>query len=143
MAKRIHIGLDVEDIAQSVGFYTDLLGAPPVVLKSDYAKWMLDDPRVNLSITSKRAAPGGVHFGVQVENEAELSEVSDRLARAGRNVLAEPGAVCCYHRSDKAWVVDPDKFRWETFFTSGESTVYGENNAELDALVNEKERCCD
>ena len=139
--KRIHIGLDVQDLAQSVGFYTDLFGAPPTLEKSDYAKWMLEDPRVNFSITSRCKSERDVHFGIQVESAEELDEVAGRLERAGRQVLAEPEAVCCYHHSDKAWVLDPDRLRWETFHTHGEAAHFGEENAALEALGAGR-KCC-
>ena len=139
--KRIHIGLDVEDLARSVRFYTDLFGAPPSLEKSDYAKWMLEDPRVNFSITSRCKSEREVHFGIQVESTEELHEVAGRLRQAGRNVLVEPGAVCCYHHSDKAWVVDPDLLRWETFVTHGQATRFGEENAELEAM-RQGGKCC-
>ena len=139
--KRIHIGLEVADLAKSVRFYSDLFGAEPVLAKSDYAKWMLDDPRVNFSITARCKRPGDVHFGIQVESEGELGEVAQRLEQAGRDVLAERETVCCYHRSEKAWVLDPDNLRWETFFTLGETSHFGEDNPELDAM-REGRKCC-
>lgn len=139
--KRIHIGLDVVDLARSVRFYTELFGVPPTLEKSDYAKWMLEDPRVNFSITSRCESARDVHFGIQVESGEELQEVAERLKEAGRDVLDEPDAVCCYHHSDKAWVLDPDRLRWETFVTHGEATRFGEGNAELEAL-REGRKCC-
>lgn len=146
--KRIHIGLEVADVDRSVGFYSDLFGAPPTLRKADYAKWQLEDPRVNFSISARgEQRVGEPHFGVQVESEAELAEVAGRLERAGREVLAQPGAVCCYHRSEKAWVMDPDALRWETFYTRGESTVYGEDTIERglegESAGREGSRCCD
>ena len=141
--KRIHIGVEVQDLPSSTRFYTDLFNAEPVVLREDYAKWLLDDPRVNFSITSRGgSAPGDVHFGIQVDSEDELGEVAGRLERAGRSVIKDHDAVCCYHKSSKAWVVDPDALAWETFFTRDQSTVYGENNAEV-AAARETTRCCD
>ena len=141
--KRIHIGVEVQDLDASTRFYANLFDAEPVVQRADYAKWMLDDPRVNFSITSRGGtAPGDVHFGIQVESEDELSEVSGRLERAGQSVIKEADAVCCYHKSSKAWVVDPNALAWETFYTRENSTVYGENNAEV-AAAREEKRCCD
>jgi len=134
--RRIHIGLNVTDLDASVRFYSDLFGAQPSVRKDDYAKWMLEDPRVNFSVTSRCNVGHDVHFGIQVESEDELSETAGRLRQAGRQVVDEPGAVCCYHRSEKAWVADPQDLLWETFLTRGEATEYGEDNAEIDAL------CC-
>jgi catechol 2,3-dioxygenase-like lactoylglutathione lyase family enzyme len=140
--KRVHIGMNVEDIGRSVRFYTDLFGAAPTVEKSDYAKWMLEDPRLNFSITARcGSVPGDVHFGIQVDSESELGEVAERLEHAGREVLPESDAHCCYHHSEKAWVLDPDKQRWETFFSHGEIEQFGECNAELEAIA-EEAKCC-
>lgn len=141
---RIHIGLEVADVARSTRFYTELFGAEPTLKESDYAKWMLEDPKVNFSISSFCGAkPGDVHFGVQVDDQTELDTISQRLSSAGEDVLPETGAVCCYHRSDKTWVLDPESFRWETFVTHASSTVYGENNPVLDKMHEEKqEKTC-
>ena len=142
---RIHIGLEVADVDRSTRFYTELFGAEPTLKESDYAKWMLEDPKVNFSISSFCGAkPGDVHFGVQVDDQGELDSISQRLSSAGEDVLPEQGAVCCYHQSDKSWVLDPESFRWETFVTHGTSTVYGENNPELDKMQTEKQEksCC-
>ena len=125
---RIHIGLNVEDVARSATFYTHLFGSEPTVKRDDYAKWMLDDPKVNFSISSFCGEKAGdVHFGVQVESKDELDTISQRLSAAGEAVLPEENTVCCYHQSDKAWVLDPESFRWETFVTHGESTQYGQS----------------
>lgn len=142
--KRIHIGLEVKNLENSARFYSDLFGADPVVKRPDYAKWMLEDPRVNFSITAKGKADseGEVHFGIQAETEEELKEISERLADAGRRLIAEGETTCCYHKSSKAWVLDPDAMAWETFFTHGEATVYGENTPEVEAARREA-RCCD
>ena len=133
---RIHIGLNVKDLDTSIRFYNELFGAQPSVQKDDYAKWMLEDPRVNFSITERCGMEHDVHFGIQVDSQEELSETADRLRQAGERVIDEPSTVCCYHRSDKAWVADPQNHLWETFLTVGEATEYGEDNPELDAL------CC-
>ena len=131
--KRIHIGLEVRDLDRSVRFYSTLFGAAPSVREADYAKWMSDDPRINFSITSRgEEAAGSVHFGVQAEEKAELSEIAARLEKAGEDLIPEEGAHCCYHKSDKVWVIDPDAFRWETFHTSGRHVEYGQNLAELE-----------
>jgi len=132
--RRIHIGLNVKDLDASVRFYRDLFGAEPSVLKGDYAKWMLEDPRVNFSVTSRCSLEHDIHFGIQVDSEEELSETAVRLRQAGRKVVDEPGAVCCYHRSEKAWAADPQNLLWEAFLTVGEASEYGEDNLELDAL---------
>ena len=134
--RRIHIGLNVKDLDASVQFYSELFGARPSVVKDDYAKWMLEDPRVNFSVTSRCNISHDVHFGIQVESQDELAATAGRLREAGRNVFEEQATTCCYHRSDKAWVADPQNFLWETFLTAGEATEYGEDKAEIDEL------CC-
>ncbi len=124
--KRLHVHVAVEDLAQSVRFYATLFAAEPSVTKPDYAKWMLDDPRVNFAISARGAARTGIeHLGIQVEEEAELAEVYKRLSRAGRPVREEQSATCCYARSDKQWITDPQGVAWETFLTHGEAPVYG------------------
>ncbi len=122
--KRFHVHVAVEDLTQSVRFYSTLFGAGPTVLKPDYAKWMLEDPRVNFAI-SNHGQPGIQHLGIQAEDDAELGEIFGRLERAERPVLEEKGTTCCYARSDKQWVADPTGVPWETFLTRGDSTVYG------------------
>ncbi|HYM30105.1 MAG TPA: ArsI/CadI family heavy metal resistance metalloenzyme [Candidatus Cybelea sp.] len=125
--KRFHVHVSVEDLQRSVRFYSTLFAAEPTVLKSDYAKWMLDDPRVNFAI-SQRGGPAGIeHLGIQVENEQELAGVYERLSRAERPVLEEKDTTCCYARSDKQWIEDPQGVSWETFLTKGEAAVYGQS----------------
>jgi catechol 2,3-dioxygenase-like lactoylglutathione lyase family enzyme len=126
--KRMHVHVSVEDLDASIRFYSELFDAQPVVRKPDYAKWMLDDPRVNFAI-SARGAPAGVeHLGIQVADRPELEEVYDRLRKADRPVLEEGQTVCCYAKSEKSWIEDPQGVRWETFLTTGESTVYGSDD---------------
>jgi catechol 2,3-dioxygenase-like lactoylglutathione lyase family enzyme len=144
--KRLHVHMSVEDLAASVRFYSALFASPPTVAKPDYAKWMLDDPRVNFAISSRGGATGVQHLGIQAENAAELEEVFGRLAAAGRPVLEEAGVTCCYARSEKQWVSDPQGVPWETFLTHGESTIYGDGGA-LGRLAAAEERaagppCC-
>ncbi len=127
--KRMHVHVAVEDLGQSVRFYATLFAAEPTVLKPDYAKWMLDDPRVNFAISQRGASPGIEHLGIQVENETELAEIYDRLSRAERPVLEESATTCCYANSDKQWIADPQGVAWETFLTTGEATVYGRSGA--------------
>jgi catechol 2,3-dioxygenase-like lactoylglutathione lyase family enzyme len=126
--KRLHLHVSVPDLAQSIAFYETLFGAPPSVVKHDYAKWMLDDPKVNLAISTHRA-PGLDHVGVQVDSAAELAELSARLKAAGARTFDEADTNCCYAKSDKSWVNDPAGLRWETFFTHGEATTYGASEA--------------
>ncbi len=125
--KRLHVHMAVDDLAQSIRFYSALFAVPPSVTKSDYAKWMLDDPRVNFAISTRGEAPGLDHLGIQVETPEELREVYARLQGAERPVLEEGDTVCCYAKSEKAWIADPQGVAWETFLTSGESTVYGDS----------------
>jgi hypothetical protein len=133
---------------QSVRFYSTLFAAEPSVLKDDYAKWMLDDPRVNFAI-STGCRPGGhaagfSHLGIQAEDETELVEIYDRLNRAERPIVEQKEACCCYAKSDKQWIADPQGVPWETFFTYGESTIYGESDS-LARLKEATERavCCE
>ena len=123
--KRLHVHVGVENLAQSIRFYSALFGAEPTVTKADYAKWMLDDPCVNFAISAGRASQGVEHLGIQVEDEAELVEVYERLKVADRPVLEEGPTTCCYARSEKSWIADPQGVVWEAFLTRGESTVYG------------------
>jgi Glyoxalase/Bleomycin resistance protein/Dioxygenase superfamily len=124
--KRFHVHVAVEDLAQSVRFYSTLFAAEPTVLKPDYAKWMLEDPRVNFAISQRGDAHGVEHLGIQAEDESELAEVYDRLSKAERPIIEEKATTCCYARSDKQWIADPQGVAWETFFTFGEATVYGQ-----------------
>src|SRR5437870_5433897 len=118
--KRLHVHVGVNDLDQSVGFYSALFAAEPVVLKDDYAKWMLDDPRVNFAISSGKHARKGIeHLGIQAESTTELSEVYDRLRAADRPVLEEGATTCCYAKSEKGWIADPDGVVWEAFYTNG------------------------
>ena len=125
--KRLHVHVAVEDLAKSIGFYSTLFGAQPVVLKDDYAKWMLDDPRVNFAISDRSSLTGVDHLGIQVESGEELAELAGRLKAAGEVTRDQEATTCCYARSDKAWVNDPSGLRWETFHTVGEATSYGED----------------
>lgn len=139
--KRFHVHVSVDDLAQSIRFYSTLFAAEPSVVKEDYAKWMLDDPRVNFAVStvgnhtgrldsSNAAGRTGIsHLGIQVEDENELAEVYDRLTRAEQPVIEERNTVCCYARSDKQWVADPAGVAWETFLTHEQTTVYGNSRA--------------
>lgn len=133
--KRLHVHVGVTDLDRSIAFYSGLFGAAPSVTKDDYAKWMLDDPRVNFAISQKDDASKGVeHLGVQVEDAAELAEVYGRLQAAKGPVLEEGATTCCYAKSEKSWITDPQGVVWETFLTEGESTSYG-TSATIDALT--------
>ena len=133
--KRMHIHLSVENIDKSVAFYTSLFGAEPTVLKDDYAKWMLDDPRVNFAMSSHEGANRGVeHIGIQSENAEELAEVYSRINQAGGAIFDEGATTCCYAQSEKNWTADPDGVAWEAFLTNGELTDYG-NRVDLGQLA--------
>ena len=124
--KRLHVHVSVENLDHSIRFYSTLFAAEPTVTKPDYAKWLLEDPRVNFAISQRGAATGIRHLGIQVENGAELADVYSRLTRAeGAAVLEEGATTCCYAKSEKTWIQDPQGVQWETFLTTGESTVYG------------------
>src|SRR5579883_2656738 len=123
--KRLHVHMGVEDLAASIRFYSTLFAAEPAVRKADYAKWMLENPRINFAISQGRGDVGIHHLGIQVEDKEELAEVYDRLKAANRPVLEEGETVCCYAQSEKSWIEDPQGLAWETFLTHGESTVYG------------------
>jgi hypothetical protein len=142
--KRLHVHVSVDDLAQSVRFYSTLFATEPTVLKGDYAKWMLDDPRVNFAISKRGHAAGIEHLGIQVEDEAELAEVYGRLSRAERPIVEEKATTCCYAKSDKQWIADPQGVAWETFLTHGESTVYGTEGHALEKLQETRaEICCE
>jgi catechol 2,3-dioxygenase-like lactoylglutathione lyase family enzyme len=142
--KRLHVHVGVDDLARSIQFYSTLFAAEPAVVKGDYAKWMLDDPRVNFAISAGRHPSGGIqHLGVQAESPEELSEVYGRLKAAERPVLEEGRTTCCYAKSEKSWIADPDGIVWEAFYTDGEATAYGDSPAlgTLADSLGEKE-CC-
>lgn len=141
--KRLHVHVGVEDLSKSIGFYSTLFGAEPTVMKHDYAKWMLEDPRVNFAIsTGQHSAKGIEHLGIQAESTDELSEVYGRLQAADRPVLEEGATTCCYATSEKSWIADPDGIVWEAFYTDGEATVYGDS-PELSALsANASDSAC-
>lgn len=138
--KRLHIHVAVENLSASVSFYSALFAAGPTVLKNDYAKWMLQDPQVNFAISQRGATPGIEHLGIQVEDQAELGEVYGRLKCAKRPVLEEGETTCCYAKSEKSWVSDPQGILWETFLTTGESTVYGQDT--VGPVTAAKSTCC-
>ncbi|MFO1432640.1 MAG: ArsI/CadI family heavy metal resistance metalloenzyme [Candidatus Competibacteraceae bacterium] len=125
--KRFHVHVAVKDLSESVRFYSTLFAAEPTVLKSDYANWRLEDPCVNFAISTHGQAVGIDHLGIQVEDDTELKKVAGRLEQAGRPVLKQGETICCYARSDKAWITDSQGLAWEAFYTLGEASVYGED----------------
>jgi hypothetical protein len=138
----MHVHVGVEDLERSISFYSALFAAQPAVVKSDYAKWMLDDPRVNFAISTRGKQPGLDHLGIQVESESELHEVYARLHKAGSAVIEQGHTACCYAKSEKSWIDDPSGIAWETFHTTGESTVYGDGSGEREARVAHEKSCC-
>jgi catechol 2,3-dioxygenase-like lactoylglutathione lyase family enzyme len=142
--KRLHVHVGVNDLDQSIRFYSTLFSAEPIVVKNDYAKWMLDDPRVNFAISAGNHARKGIeHLGIQAESPNELSEVYERLKAADRPVIEEGKTTCCYAKSEKSWIADPDGVVWEVFFTNGEATVYGDSPS-LSVISNNAadDACC-
>ena len=125
--KRLHVHVSVKDLDASVRFYSQLFAAGPTVRKTDYARWMLEDPHVNFAISQRDGRLGVQHFGIQVDDRAELAEVYERLRLAERPVIEQGETTCCYAHSEKSWIDDPQGIQWETFLTTGESSVYGAN----------------
>lgn len=123
--KRLHLHVTVDDLDKAVGFYTRLFDAEPVKLRADYAKWLLDDPRVNFAVSTRSQRVGLDHLGIQVEEEREATAVAGRLAAAGAEVLREQETICCYARSNKHWVSDPAGIPWEVYHTLADAEVYG------------------
>ncbi len=139
--KRLHVHVAVKDLGKSIGFYSILFGATPAVLKDDYAKWMLEDPRVNFAISDRARVTGIDHLGIQVETGEELAELAGRLKAAGEVTRDQEATTCCYAKSDQAWVDDPNGVRWETFHTTGETVAYGEDEPDV-VLKTAKQFCC-
>jgi len=115
--KRMHVHVSVDDLNKSITFYNHLFGATPTVVKPDYAKWMLDDPRVNFAISQRGSKPGLDHLGIQVDNDDELKEIEQRLHAADLSLVTQAGTTCCYAKSDKHWVQDPSGIAWESYRT--------------------------
>jgi lactoylglutathione lyase len=140
--KRFHVHVAVENLTDSVKFYSDLFGAKPAIERPDYAKWMLADPRVNFAISSRGHKAGINHLGFQAEDTVELAELTERANRAsGSSGLKETAAECCYAKSDKYWVLDPQGLAWENFQTLGDIPIFGEDST-MDSTDGQKEACC-
>lgn len=137
--KRLHLHVSVDDLAQSIGFYSTLFGVAPSVVQTDYAKWMLDDPRVNFAISDRASTTGVDHLGIQADTPEELRSIAARLKAAGEVTLDQAATNCCYARSDKSWVNDPSGLRWETFHTLDDAPTYGED-ADFSAMPDKA--CC-
>lgn len=123
--KRLHIHLSVADLEQSIRFYSTLFGSKPAVQKPDYAKWMLDNPRVNFAISTRSATTGVDHLGIQAEDDAELQELYTRVADMEGAKHAQGETTCCYAQSEKTWITDPQGIPWETYRTMGEAAMFG------------------
>lgn len=128
--KRLHVHLSVDNLAQSIGFYTALFGTAPCVHKPDYAKWVIDDPRVNFAVSNRGSRTGLDHLGIQAESEAELSEMKQRFEQAAVPSRTETGSNCCYAKSDKHWTVDPQGIAWEAFHTLESIPTFGKETAQ-------------
>jgi catechol 2,3-dioxygenase-like lactoylglutathione lyase family enzyme len=141
--KRFHVHIAVDSIDQSTQFYNTLFGQQPTVAKPDYAKWMLDDPRINFAISQRAARagqPGLDHMGFQMDSAPELHAMTSQLQAAGLAVVDEGETTCCYAKSDKGWVHDPQGIAWESFVTMGEATTYGVEKAA--AIDDSTSACC-
>jgi hypothetical protein len=137
--KRFHVHVAVHDLQKSIRFYSTLFAAGPIVRKDDYAKWQLDDPRVNFAISTRGKKAGLDHLGIQAENGAELEEIGVRLAQADVALQPQKGASCCYAKSDKYWTLDPQGIAWESFHTLESVPVFGEDTA---ARAEERKSAC-
>ena len=135
--KRLHMHIGVEQLEEAIQFYSKLLGAEPAKRKPDYAKWMLDDPRVNLAISTRAATKGVDHLGIQVDEEQELTDIRQRLTAGNLPVSEEGETLCCYAKSDKTWVLDPAGIPWEAYRTMEEAEVFSTHSAQTDTA------CCE
>jgi catechol 2,3-dioxygenase-like lactoylglutathione lyase family enzyme len=131
--KRFHVHVAVPDLQQGIRFYSTMFGTAPSVVKPDYAKWMLEDPRVNFAISQRGSTAGVNHLGFQVDDAGELEEIHDRLQQADAGVSAEKNVSCCYARSDKYWVTDPAGVAWESFHSLGTVPFYDGEASETEA----------
>jgi catechol 2,3-dioxygenase-like lactoylglutathione lyase family enzyme len=123
--KRFHVHVAVDDLEANIRFYSSVFGVPPSVRKTDYAKWMVDDPRINFAISQRGARAGVDHLGFQVDSDEELKALREQVAAARIAAVDQPDAECCYARSDKYWITDPQGIAWETYRTLGEAALYG------------------
>ena len=142
--KRFHVHVAVHDLQQSIRFYSALFGAAPVVKKDDYAKWMLEDPRINFAISNRSAKTGIDHLGLQADDGAELEDIGLRLAQADVSTQAQKGASCCYAKSDKYWTIDPQGVAWESFHTLDSIPVFGaDGRTKAIEIKPAASACCD
>jgi len=138
--KRFHVHVAVADLDANIRFYSTVFGASPTVVKPDYAKWMLDDPRINFAISKRGLEPGLNHLGVQVDSDEELVTLRGQVAQAEIAALDQQNASCCYVRSDKYWIADPQGIVWETFHTLDSVPVYGDDT--LQHAAPKQTGCC-
>jgi len=137
--KRFHVHVAVDDLKENIRFYSSVFGVPPTVSKPDYAKWMLDDPRINFAL-SQRGLPTGLdHLGLQADSDEELAALREQVGKAAIDAVDQPNTVCCYARSNKYWITDPQGIAWETFRTLDAVPVYG---APRPPVATGQTRCC-
>jgi hypothetical protein len=139
--KRFHVHVAVDNLADSIKFYSVMFASEPTVVKPDYAKWMLDDPRINFAISQRDREAGVNHLGIQVESAEELAQMQGRLVGLQSAMVEETDAACCYAKSDKYWVEDPSGVAWETFHTLDSIPVYG-GHAGSGERPSEAAACC-
>ena len=137
--KRFHVHLHVDDLAKSVGFYSKLFATEPARLEGDYAKWMLEDPPVNFAISTRGTQPGIDHLGIQTDDPAELAALKARAEAADIALLDEGETTCCYARSEKHWLTDPQGIAWEHFHTLANIPVFSEESNPAPAV---NAACC-
>jgi catechol 2,3-dioxygenase-like lactoylglutathione lyase family enzyme len=139
LVKRFHVHVAVADLQQSIKFYSTLFDVQPTVEKQDYAKWMLDDPRINFAISTRGREPGLDHLGIQVDDSDALKSIATRLKAAEQPILEQEQTTCCYAKADKAWVRDPQGIAWESFYTTDSATTYGED---ANFIAQTNSACC-
>ncbi len=144
--KRFHIHVGVKDLNQSIQFYSSLFGQKPAKVKDDYAKWMLEDPRLNFAISTRANSYGVDHLGIQVDESSELHELTERLKKADLGVYDEGSTTCCYAESEKAWVKDPAGIAWEAYHTMNDAEIFSEKKPVASACcapkISSPKSCC-
>jgi len=140
--KRFHVHVSVDDLARNIRFYSCLFGTEPLIVKDDYAKWMLDDPKLNFAISERGDDPGVNHLGIQVESDEELEAMRGQLTRADQPVVEQVDAACCYAKSNKHWVQDPQGIAWETFHSLSNIPVFGRDTKSTGKTIPLKAAAC-
>lgn len=140
--RRFHVHVAVDDLETNIHFYSAIFGVPPTITKPDYAKWMIEEPRLNFAISSRGAKTGLDHLGFQVDSDEELGELRRKVADAEIVALDQPKTECCYARSDKYWVTDPQGIAWETYHTLGGVEIYGTDMPKAAEPAVERAACC-